>query len=128
MQVPIKEVDLQQEEATREQYAFGEGNLSETQATGVPINENPTLKNNNSTVRRGLNFSLIGLILSVFCGLGLVFSIIGTVFGSKSAKYDKTAARYSIGMGIAGIVLSSLFIILTIVVIAFLLINAVAPL
>lgn len=72
--------------------------------------------------RRALNLSIIGLILSVFCGIGLVFSIIGTVLSAVYKKDDALSCKYSMAMGISGIVLSVAFIVLTVVCLFLLLI------
>ena len=140
MQVPVKEVGLQPENAVRGQDA-GQTidkpsqeeksslnlNAQGTCASASDNDEN-TVNRSNTGVRKALNLSLVGLILSIFCGVGLVFSIIGTVLGATHSKYDKTASKYSVGMGIAGIILSSIFIVLTVVVIVVLVLNSPAPL
>ncbi|MDY2851863.1 MAG: hypothetical protein SOV55_07070 [Candidatus Borkfalkiaceae bacterium] len=138
MQVPVKEVGLQPENAVRGQDAGQtidkpsqeEKPLLNISAQGSPASGQgeQTVNRSNTGVRKALNLSLVGLILSIFCGVGLVFSIIGTVLGATHSKYDKTASKYSVGMGIAGIILSSIFIVLTVAVIVVLVLNSPAPL
>lgn len=138
MQVPVKEVGLQPENAVRGQDAgqtIDKPSQEEKPSLNISAQGSPasgqceqTVNRSNTGVRKALNLSLVGLILSIFCGVGLVFSIIGTVLGATHSKYDKTASKYSVGMGIAGIILSSIFIVLTVAVIVVLVLNSPAPL
>ena len=73
-------------------------------------------------LRRALNFSVAGLILSIFFGVGSVFGAIGMILGILNRKKDQAASRYAIGIGIAAIVLSIIFAVL-IAIVAF---NAIA--
>ena len=64
------------------------------------------------SVKKTLVFSLLGLILSLFFGLGLAFSIVGLLranFGLK--KKGSQTLVWARTLGIVGIILSAAFII-----------------
>ncbi len=88
----------------------------ENVVTAEPVvNQNVSYDNNNGTVKKSNTFALVGFILSLVnilcCGafsiFGLVFSIIGLV---ESKKQDGNGK----GMAIAGIIISSIFVVLSI--------------
>ena len=88
----------------------------ENVVTAEPVvNQNVSYDNNNGTVKNSNTFALVGFILSLVnilcCGafsiFGLVFSIIGLV---ESKKQDGNGK----GMAIAGIIISSIFVVLSI--------------
>ena len=60
-------------------------------------------------LRTAMNFSVLGLILSVFAGVGLFFGVAGVIIGVKYRGEGETASRYAVGIGIAAAVLSLVF-------------------
>jgi len=73
---------------------------------------------NAPATRICLNLSVIGLIVSVFAGLGIFFSLAGLILGCVRRKDDALVSRYAIVMGIIGIVLSVIFAALEVYAIA----------
>ena len=79
-----------------------------------PVNQNVNYNNNGST-SKNITFAFVGFILSLVnllcCGafsiFGLIFSIVGLVESKKQNGNGK-------GMAIAGIIISSIFIVLSI--------------
>lgn len=95
MQTPLREVKLQDERPT-----------PKTDAAGAPVRKRSV----------ALNLSLVGLILSVFAGLGIFFSIAGTAAGACSKRDESSARTSAIAIGIGGIILSAIFIVLTVII------------
>lgn len=60
-------------------------------------------------MRLALNLSLVGLILSVFCGLGIFFGVAGLVLGALWGGNRYQATSMAIKLGITAIVLSAAF-------------------
>ncbi len=76
-----------------------------TQAPAQKPKEPPTAKK----MRLALNLSLVGLILSVFCGLGIFFGVAGLVLGALWGGTRYQATSMAIKLGITAIVLSAAF-------------------
>ncbi|MBP5308398.1 MAG: hypothetical protein J6Z34_04610 [Clostridia bacterium] len=77
----------------------------------------------NGRLRIALNLSVIGLILSVFAGLGVFFGVAGAITGAVNRRENENASRYAIGIGIAATALSVIFAVLFAVAAALSVIN-----
>ncbi len=108
---PLKEVKINEQTTSRNNIPADDSCQTFTEEQ----------ENENRKQRTGLNLSLIGLILSVFAGLGIFFSIAGIAVGACRYKRDNVACKYAIGLGIAGVIMSVIFgVLLTIVIITLL--------
>jgi len=94
MENPIKEVRLNAEEKPT---------VSGDNTANVQQGEN------KKKTRTAVNLSVIGLILSVFGGLGVFFSVAGIVCGMLRKNEDATSSSFAILLGTVGTVLGVLF-------------------
>ena len=100
---PTKEIFMRVD--VEENKIVAEGSAKENEPAARSAEE----EKNASRLRTAVNFSVIGLILSVFAGAGIVFAVTGIVFGAKCRLEGETASRYAIGLGVAAAVLSFVF-------------------
>ena len=68
-----------------------------------------TQKEANRKLRIAMNFSVIGLILSVFAGSGLFFGMAGFITALINRRKGEAVYAYAVGIGIAATVLSLVF-------------------
>ena len=59
--------------------------------------------------RTAVNLSVIGLILSVFGGVGIFFSVAGVICGMLKKDIDPLSSRFAILLGSLGAVLALIF-------------------
>ena len=113
MDVQINEVRLENGQVVLNQEPAQPVNENEVQAKQCTVDRQEV----SFKLRTALNLSVIGLILSVFGGLGIFFSVAGLIMGINLAKHDKVGSRYAITLGVIGAVLSVLFCILLVCII-----------
>ena len=109
MNIEEEKTDFQKEETASAPVTSLDKEAQST-ASGCDAKANTDV----ASKKTAINLSVIGLIASLLCGVGIFFSLAGIIMGCVNRKQDALVSRYAIVMGISGSALSIIFAFLEI--------------
>ena len=69
------------------------------------------LKSIDNKRKTSLVFAILGLLLGVFMGVGIVFSLLALATYLKNKKFGGTSLKWGLVLGIVGLILNLAFIV-----------------